>query len=119
MKTPEVSFMATAEKPKRNHSSSSLSPCENRFSDGRNNKWDEGEFFETGRKEIGAHPGSERLQDAESPGLYCHVSKRWAMTSRLSLLNNAAGWLASSFLFARGKRLFEANRRCWNLSMTK
>jgi 2-polyprenyl-3-methyl-5-hydroxy-6-metoxy-1,4-benzoquinol methylase len=68
---------------------------------------------------LGADSGSERPQDAESSDFYGYVPKRWAMRSRFPLLNNATGWLASSFLFARGKRLFEANRRCWNLSMTK
>src|SRR5947208_13645368 len=41
------------------------------------------------------------------------------MGSRLSLLNNAAGWLSSSFLFARVRRLFDANSHCWNMPMTK
>ncbi len=48
-------------------------------------------------------------------------SLNWFITmeSRLSVLNAAAGWLSSSFLFARGRTLFEANSRSWNLPMTK
>jgi cyclopropane fatty-acyl-phospholipid synthase-like methyltransferase len=41
------------------------------------------------------------------------------MGARLSVLNAAAGWLSSSFLFARGRTLFEANSRSWSLPMTK
>ena len=41
------------------------------------------------------------------------------MGSRLPVLNTSAGWLSSSFLFARGRTLFEANSRSWNLPMTK
>src|SRR5260370_36740713 len=48
-------------------------------------------------------------------------SLNWFITmeSRPSVLNAAAGWLSSSFLFARGRTLFEANSRSWNLPMTK
>src|SRR6267142_1390426 len=48
-------------------------------------------------------------------------SLNWFITmeSRLSVFNAAAGWLSSSFLFARGRTLFEANSRSWNLPMTK
>src|SRR5260370_41358481 len=48
-------------------------------------------------------------------------SLNWFITmeSRPSVLNAAAGWLSSSFLFARGRTLFEANSGSWNLPMTK
>src|SRR5260370_32436997 len=48
-------------------------------------------------------------------------SLNWFITMelRMSVLNAAAGWLSSSFLFARGRTLFEANSGSWNLPMTK
>ena len=41
------------------------------------------------------------------------------MRSGLSLLNKAAGCLSSSFLLARGKRLWEANQQHWGMALTK